>query len=102
MNCEQLEPTPFGWFIEATGEPVFTRDEEIVKTAEFFNWPVIPLYKELKLAKAQVPESLEPGLEWAIARCSALQSQGFDMINVSTFEIDLRNCLLSQRKQGGD
>lgn len=39
------------------------------------------------------PDSLRPGLEWAIARCQALQAQGFPRVRHDVLIKDFKNCL---------
>lgn len=41
---------------------------------------------------------LRPGLEWAIARCKALQSQGFDRSRNDVLIKDFQNCINSLTK----
>lgn len=49
-------------------------------------------------AVTQKEPDLRPGLEWAIARCKALQSQGFERSRNDVLIKDFQNCIGSLTK----
>lgn len=54
------------------------------------------------VAPAPAPDEapgLAPGLEWAMAKCRALQSQGFSHARLDVLLADLQNCLSASRSE---
>jgi len=55
-------------------------------------------HEALKKFIEPAPVADDPiGIDWAIKRCQALQSQGFDRILLSTFQRDMENALEAAR-----